>query len=504
MSVREMQLAELQSLVADLGKDGGLVSPSIYDTAQVIRLYPPKEGAQPALQWLLDQQQADGGWGEPEAPYARDVPTLAAILALHTYPQDRQSRSAIDAGLTFLEQQAPQWAEMPIDALPIATEMILPYLIEEANRLGVSLNRKPYSVLYQLRDHKCRYISAKPLQGGSPPTYSWEALGRPAHSIEPDRSGGIGHSPAATAAWLQQAEQHPDLAATCVTVRPYLEKAAAATGVGIPGVVPNVWPITGFELSYSLHALFVSNLHSLLADTLELQVDTLANIMQKGGGISFGEYFTPDVDATGIATAILQTTAYPISPADILKFKQNGHFYTFHQELNPSILANAHALYGLAYTAERYQAAEAFLLQRQCADGRWFPDKWHTSWIYTTLEVILALSQLNYHAEVEQALDALLSAQKSDGGWGSHTHATQVETSYVIVVLTMLKRHAMLNERGKNALRHGHQWLSDSYQSHTSSHEPLWLGKELYRPYRVDRVYELCALLAFEPGEVGL
>ena len=506
MSSREIQLAELHSLVADLGKDGGLISPSIYDTAQVARLYPPKEGVEPALQWLLDQQQADGGWGEPEAPYARDVPTLAAVLALHTYPRYGNNRTAIDAGLAFLEQQAAQWTEMPIDALPIATEMILPYLIEEANRIGLQLAREPYAVLYKLRDRKCRAISAKPLQVGSPPTYSWEALGRQAHTIAPDRSGGIGHSPAATAAWLRQAEHQPDLADHCVTTRHYLEKAAAATGVGIPGVVPNVWPITGFELSYSLHALFVSNLflQPLLGSTLELQIDRLANIMQKGGGISFGEYFTPDVDATGITTAILQTTAYPVNPAEILKFKHNDHFYTFYEELNPSILANAHALYGLAYTGERYPAAETFLLHHQCGDGRWLPDKCHHSWIYTTLEVILALSHLSYPTAIEHAVESLLAAQKDNGGWGSSTCATLVETSYVIVVLKLLERRSILNERARNALQQGQQWLVDYAHASKPSLERLWLGKELYRPYRVDRMYELGALLFASQEEILL
>ena len=239
MAAREVQFAELCSLVTALGKDGGLISPSIYDTAQVIRLYPPKEGVEPALHWLLNQQQVDGGWGEPEVPYARDVPTLAAVLALHTYAGaantgKAQHSHAIDAGLAFLDQQAEQWAEMPMDALPIATEMILPYLIEEANRLGLGINRAPYATLYQLRDRKCRYISSKPLEVSSPPTHSWEALGQQVQSIRPDRSGGIGHSPAATAAWLYQAQQrHSHLnvcADDCATAQQYLVNAAAATG----------------------------------------------------------------------------------------------------------------------------------------------------------------------------------------------------------------------------------------------------------------------------------
>jgi hypothetical protein len=314
------------------------------------------------LAWLLDQQQADGGWGEPEAPYARAVPTLAAVLALHTHPHHPKGCTAIDAGLAFLEQQAGQWAEMPIDALPIATEMILPYLLEEANRLGVRLNCKPYAILYQLRDRKCRFISGKPLQANMPPAHSWEALGRTASSIGPDERGGIGHSPTATATWLRQAQHDVNCADDCRTAQQYLANSAAATGLTIPGVVPNVWPITGFELAYAPYTLLVTNLfqqpgmEAILAPLL----DELWRLLSHNKGISFGECFTPDVDDTGLALAVLQAAARPVELDAVRQFKHGDHFCTFHHELNPSIFANAHALYGLAYLDERYPAAEKF------------------------------------------------------------------------------------------------------------------------------------------------
>lgn len=502
MSYREMQLAELQSLVADLGKAGGLISPSIYDTAQVIRLYPPSEGVEPALAWLLDQQQADGGWGEPDAPYARDVPTLAAILALYAYPQYIKDPTATEAGLAFLEQQAPQWAEMPIDALPIATEMILPYLIEEANQLGLRLNRKPYSILYQLRDRKCRYITAKPLKIGSPPTHSWEALGRRASSISPDRSGGIGHSPTATAAWLHQAQcddyRNDDAAADYYSAQQYLSKAAAATGLTIPGIVPNVWPITGFELAYAPYTLLVTNLfhQQAVEEALTGVLDELERILLQNNGVSFGESFTPDVDDTGLAVAVLCAAARPVEPAAVLQFKQGDHFCTFHHELNPSIFANAHALYGLAYVGERYPAAEKFLCDRQTTDGRWLADKLHSSWLYTTLEAVLTLSYLGYTEEIRRATDALLAYQHDDGGWGSGKASTRVETSYALITLTTIQRRGLLGEAGQNALQRGHHWLSNRYRPNVLPDGPFWCGKELYTPYRVDRLYELSALLA--------
>ena len=49
-NIPEESLAELRQIVHDLGSKGGLVSPSIYDSAQVLRLYPPAD-CRPALDW---------------------------------------------------------------------------------------------------------------------------------------------------------------------------------------------------------------------------------------------------------------------------------------------------------------------------------------------------------------------------------------------------------------------------------------------------------------------
>lgn len=76
-------IVNLHMLIANLGKGGGLISPSVYDTAQTLRFYPPASELKPALDWLIGQQRADGGWGDPSMPQTRDAPTLASILALY-------------------------------------------------------------------------------------------------------------------------------------------------------------------------------------------------------------------------------------------------------------------------------------------------------------------------------------------------------------------------------------------------------------------------------------
>src|SRR6188768_2248669 len=107
-TILEQSLAELRQLIRDLGTEGGLVSPSIYDSAQVLRLYPPTD-YQPALEWLLQQQQADGGWGDPSVPHTRDVPTIGAMLALKERDSRPAARAAIAAGCTFLRNHGNHW-----------------------------------------------------------------------------------------------------------------------------------------------------------------------------------------------------------------------------------------------------------------------------------------------------------------------------------------------------------------------------------------------------------
>ena len=100
---------ELRQLIAELGSNGGEMSPSVYESAQVLRLYPQAADEEAVVCWLLAQQAPDGGWGGTGALMYREVPTLAAVLALHQSRHAGRTARAVQRGLAFLQRRAHRW-----------------------------------------------------------------------------------------------------------------------------------------------------------------------------------------------------------------------------------------------------------------------------------------------------------------------------------------------------------------------------------------------------------
>lgn len=498
-------LEELRALIADLGKDGGKITPSIYDTAQRLRFYPPKEGVEPGLDWLLDQQQADGGWCDPAVPAARDAATLAAILALKQYRTDRTAQTAIEAGLAFLRIQAGQWADIHLDALPIAVEVVLPKLIAEANSLGFDIDPTPYLRLYALGKKKLDFLSKIEIAAASAPSYSWEAFDRQPTLDLLDRVGSVGHSPAATAKWLQLVAGDPAFADGVSRAEAYLTRAHRATDVDVPGVVPVTFPITGFELCYGPNALLLAGMLDApdLQAVLHPQMQKLLSILESENGVSFGDGFVPDVDDTSVGMAALASLGYSVSPEVVMQFYQRDHFFTFAHELNPSVFSNAHALHALAFGGKRVPNVEEFLLSRQETDGIWPADKWHCDPRFTTLEVMNALAHNGYIEAVQQAVHALQDNQSTEGYWSFNGYVSQLNTAYTIMGLNLGARMNEIPMYHGEAIDKASEWLENDF-ARNSAFERRWLSKELYGVPRVDKIYILAALLLSEQNRVGL
>lgn len=486
---------ELASLTREMGKGGGLVSPSVYDTAQVLRHCPPAEGSEAAVEWILSRQHADGGWGDPSVPLGRDMPTLAAVLLLHSLERADDERAA---ALDFLRAQADQWHEpLPMD-IPIGVELIVPRLLEEAREAGLDLPAAPYAALLALGEKRHAMMAKFTPSAGTSAVHSWEAWGKEPDPALVDGAGSLGHSPSATAAWLGKAAGSPALEAHAARVRKYLKAAEAATGTGIPGVVPTVYPIARFEELWLPYGLLIADLldEPRLSEALAPIIEGIEEGLKRGG-LGFSDYFDPDGDDTAAGLAVLLKASRPVDLACLERFESGEHFCTWRHEMAPSLSTTARAIHVLSLAGQAVEAHQNFLLRHQAGDGRWIPDKWNESWLYITLHAVAALAaspkQGHVHA-VGTAVQAVLHSQQPDGGWGFSGQSTATETAYGVLTLYAAANGAAQSSAIEAAMDRAHAYLRAAYRADSWGGPACWIGKETYRPYRVDRAFELIAL----------
>lgn len=497
----DLLITDLHYLIRDLARGGGMIGPSIYDTAQVLRLAPPAEGVWPAVHWLIDQQQPDGGWGDPAVPRARDVPTLAAILALHTYSSAHADHERIAAGIAFLHQQATHWPNPLPDDLPVGIELLLPALLEEARAAGLEVPFNQYQPLVTLGQRRRTLIASLPLRPGTTPVHSWEAWGSHPDPALLDRSGGMGHSPAATAAWLRATTGQAGVEAARAAAQQYLHNASRATGLGIPGVVPTVWPIARFEQSNALYALLLAGLldHPALQDVIAPQIADLERAMRPEG-LGMSDYFMPDGDDTAEALIVLRAAGRPASLQVLQHFAHGDHYFAYPGELQSSLSVNAHAAHAHVLWNRPITGLLSYILERQQPDGRWLGDKWNGSWLYTTGQVLNSLPIAQHLDAAVPAIRALLDHQRADGGWGTY-RSTAEETAYAITALRAVCTSGFITDEIQQALTLGYRWMLHDYRPFAPATVTCWLGKELYRPLRLARTIELAATYLAATGE---
>lgn len=500
---QEILITDLRSLIAELGKGGGQISASVYDTAQALRYAPPDAGVEPALAWLKSQQQMDGGWGNMAAPLSRDVPTLAAILTLHTFGQDFETKEAVQTGMDFLWQSSYQWQPPLPEDLPVGVELILPQLLCEARDAGLNIDYQPYEALIKLGARKREIIRRIQPKAGTAPVFSWEAWGTEPETAVIDHTGGVGHSPAATAYWLKLAADREELSAERRRACEYLKKAAASTGLDIPGIVPTAWPIDRFEQVYVLHTLQMAGLldYAPLREAVQVQTVSLANNLQPHG-LGFSDYFEADGDDTLAAVAVLTEKGYEVDPGLVRRYQNSNHFLTYPFELQPSASVTARGLHVLnLWQDNSMPSAEAFLMARRTTEGYWSGDKWNTSWFYMTYlsSFVLSLSKTGtVNGELKEAANAILRHQNPDGGWSTIGLSNFPETAYSLLTLQLFP-----GEKYKTAVYTGYRWMLENYSPFATINVNCWLNKQDYRPNRVDRGFELAAMLSIALQQNG-
>ncbi len=465
----------------------------MYDTAVVLYSMPDL-ARNDAVDWLLNRQQPDGGWGDPNSPGLRLAPTLAAVLALANqgYP--------IDTALDFLNKNHQGLNRLDLDKSTVGVELVVPHLLNVAAGREVKLAADYYrGPLWEFGAKRKQKIQQLNPSCPSPILHTWETWGSiPDLSQQVDGIGSVGHSPAASVTWLSRG-------GTCHRVLDYLRSSTVLTG----GHFPCNWPIPSFERAFCLWILVVlSDLHRDPALILELmrQILYLKDDVQ-ADGIGMSRVFPPDGDDTAAAAAVLSTFEdYSLIPT--LQAKHKGEFFlSYPLESHGSLTTTARAIHTLRrIEIDPPLETVQLVLRLQGSDGRWTEDKWQASWFYPHHHGIIALEPVQHRDPLLKAAHALLAHQHPDGGWGIQS-SSQSETAYALHSLLQLHQQGLLPEQGKFALERGYHWLMAQDLDEVGSTR-LWIGKDAYCPVRIDQMFVLTASLrcqqALGAGELAL
>ncbi|MGT0251503.1 hypothetical protein [Burkholderia pyrrocinia] len=486
-------VSELRCILADLAGNGR-ITPSIYDTAQAVLHQPVLGDRGDVRDWLLEAQQPDGGWNDPEFPKFRVVSTLAALLALQN-ARDRRYRAAIEAGCAFLDQQGAYWRSATLSDIPVGLEIIWPRLQADAHQAGLRFSLtlpEALRTIGQARLAKLGNTAAPP--AGHPALHCWEAWGSKPAAASLGPEGSVAISPSATSAWLRSARDHALTPSLIERAGHYLEQAGRGSDAEMPGVFPCLWPLDVFECAYVLYSLGLGGLqvHPAVADLIGRAVAFL-DMRLTARGASFAAGLDPDGDTTAVAIAAQSMAGCATPCRSLAHFVCGNVFATCPGERNPSLSTTAHAMHALRLQQEPHRAT-AYLMAHRGTDGLWRGDKWHASPFYLTCHAVAALDQGDVERYGPRTLEGVLTHQHASGGWTSTGTPSFEETAYAVLTIDRLCSRGPVPPAACEGLLRAFRWMLDTYRSPAKPTPALWIGKELFCPTRVVRAVELTGL----------
>ncbi|PWH13620.1 MAG: cyclase [Anaerolineae bacterium] len=486
-------------VVSQLGQSK--ITPSPYDTAWTARL---GEMDSPlslqALQWISENQLADGTWGAAAPYYYHDrmICTLAAITTLAKHGRRNRDRKQIERGQSALESLT-QFATKGLTADPagvtIGFEMLMPTLLAEAESLGLISRQGEQRLLSRLSRQRAQKIASLPgrlINRHVTVAFSAEMAGADGlglldvEHLQED-NGCVAYSPAATVYFLLHV-RHDDRALH------WLHSVAR------DGALPYIAPIDTFEYAWALWNFSLANLvDSQAAVYYNQYLDILEQYWMPGQGIgSVAGFSLRDGDTSSLAFNTLVRYGRQADLSGILYYEGPEHFRCFPIESSPSISTNVHILGALrqaGFEAKHptVQKVLSFLsrVQTRGMSGDFWFDKWHASPYYTTAHAIIECAGYD-NERVLTAVEWILNTQNPDGSWGFYM-PTAEETAYCLQALSLWKQHAQ--NIPAEILKKGARWL----ERHSDHPYPwLWIGKGLYCPELVVESAILSALALVE------
>lgn len=480
----------------------GTMSEVAYDTAWMAMLKEVDAGlSNHALNWLATHQLQDGSWGmeKPFDYHDRVINTLAAMVALTKYGRRAQDHAQIERGLIALEKVTNKSFEQHVVDAGRATaafEMLVPVLIEEAEKLGL-ITRQKETIIGQLSGYRQKKLEL--LNGNKVTRYLSAAYAAEMGGFDngmdllditqlQESNGSVGHSPSATAYYILNFK--PDDAAALS----YLHKYATPSGAAF-----DLAPFEIFEACWVLWNLaLIKDWDDETRNLIRPWLDAIKKGWRKGKGIGLSTgYSVPDGDDTSFAFSVLARFGEPLDMETILTFEKEDRFRTFHYELNSSNSVNIHMLDalregGMSADAPPVQKILKHLQKVRTQDTYWY-DKWHISPYYTTSHAIITCAGYADHV-VEPAVAWVLETPREDGSWG-YQFSSPEETAYCLQALFTWKKHG--GKVPRPVLDRAVSWLKENA---APPYPPLWLGKGLFCASLIVESAILSALIMAENG----
>ncbi|MCG7508429.1 hypothetical protein [Mesorhizobium retamae] len=487
-------VSQLRHLLDGL-TDNGRITPSVYDTAQAV-IHRPADGDRKSVwNWLLDTQQADGGWSDPDYPKFRLASTLAATLALARARNHRHT-TAIEAGCAFLNKQDAYWRSATLGDIPVGLEIIWPRLQADAYRAGLRFALDQPEALRAIGQARLAKLGRAPAPpAGHPALHCWEAWGDAPVAASLGAEGSLAISPSATAAWLRAARDRKIDPALIARAERYLGNAEQGCEAAKPGLLPYVWPLDVFECAYVLYSLGLGGLQTHPALTMPIsRAAAFLETRLTTRGASFAAGFDPDGDTTAVTIAAQSMMGRAADSHCLAHFVGADAFVTCPGERNPSISTTVHAMHALRLQRKPHRAARTYVMQHRDADGLWRGDKWHASPFYLTCHAVAALDKDDVKQYGPRTLEAVLTHQHASGAWAGAGTPNFEETAYAVLTINRLCPPRAMPPAARESMLRALHWMSQTYRSQSRSTPALWIGKELFCPVRVVRAVELTGL----------
>ncbi|KAI0436666.1 Copalyl diphosphate synthase [Xylaria telfairii] len=512
----------------------GFMSCVVYDTAWVSLITKPLEDGG-RKEWLFPQcfayllatQSDDGGWGHNGGSQVDGIlNTAVSLLSLKRHlaeplniPYHYDLERRVEKATSSLRSQLAAWDFQA--TRHVGFEIILPallrYLEEEAEAVVFDFHVK--DSLETLNSFQLSQFQPERLYGQTKSSYlcSLEAM---IGLVDFDKlsqhkwQGSMMGSPSSTAAYLMHVSSWDDEA------EEYLKHVIAhGSGQGSGGV-PNVYPSTQFEYSWSLSNLFRAgfSISDLECSELHTVTQVLRNAFERGDGVvGFAQNLEADLDNTAQGILSMAFLGRPVKVEKMIqRFEVEGHFRTYSTDPVPSLSANCHALRAILsqsdifpYNAHIKKAVKFICDFWWNSDAGVVEDKWNSSRLYSSLalvETMVDVLALIDHGSLANLLGQDLESrvlvtvfqcclwtllkQEDNGSWNSSIE----ESAYAVLVLSEARRVAMFTDLESplaSALERGLGYLRSF---HVAAPAPLWVDKVTSSSVLIRDSYVLAAL----------